>query len=228
MSVLSIRNVGYTYEKTTKPVFQGLNADFERGKVYCIIGKSGAGKSSLLSLLAGLDVCTEGSILYEGEELRKLDRDDYRAKKIGVVFQGYNLLLNKSALENIELSMAISGIRHTHPHDYALSLLASVGIDRETAERRVLGLSGGEQQRVGIARALSHEPNLLLADEPSGNLDQATERDVMRILVDLAHNQNKCVIIVTHSQKVTCCSDEVWGLNKGAGLVYMGTGGYSE
>lgn len=81
MSVLSIRNVGYTYEKTTKPVFQGLNADFERGKVYCIIGKSGAGKSSLLSLLAGLDVCTEGSILYEGEELRKLDRDDYRAKK---------------------------------------------------------------------------------------------------------------------------------------------------
>lgn len=96
MSVLSIRNVGYTYEKTTKPVFQGLNADFERGKVYCIIGKSGAGKSSLLSLLAGLDVCTEGSILYEGEELRKLDRDDYRAKKSVLYFKAIIYCLIKA------------------------------------------------------------------------------------------------------------------------------------
>lgn len=220
--------MGYTYEKTTKPVFRGLNADFGPGKVYCIVGKSGAGKTSLLSLLAGLDTCTEGTILYEGEDLCKLDRDDYRAKKIGVVFQSYNLLLNKSALENIELSMAISGVRHKNNRAYALALLESVGIDGETAGRRVLGLSGGEQQRVGIARALSHEPNLLLADEPSGNLDRETEKDVMNILVKLAHTQNKCVIIVTHSQKVTRCADEVWGLNKGAGLVYLGTGGEAK
>lgn len=225
MAVLSLKDVGYTYEKTTKPVFRGLSADFEPGKVYCVVGKSGAGKTSLLSLLAGLDTCTEGSILYEGEDLRKLDRDDYRAKKIGVVFQSYNLLLNKTALENIELSMAISGVRHKNNRAYALSLLESVGIDQETASRRVLGLSGGEQQRVGIARALSHQPNLVLADEPSGNLDRETERDVMKILVELAHAQNKCVIIVTHSQKLTRCADEIWGLNKGGGLVYMGTGG---
>ena len=225
MAVLSLQNVGYTYEKATKPVFQGLNADFEAGRVYCIVGKSGAGKTSLLSLLAGLDVCTEGAILYEGEDLRRLDRDDYRAKKIGVVFQSYNLLLNKSALENIELSMSISGVHQKDNRSYAMALLERVGIDGETASRRVLGLSGGEQQRVAIARALSHAPNLLLADEPSGNLDRETEKDVMKILVDLAHTQNKCVIIVTHSQKLTRCADEIWGLNKGGGLVYMGRGG---
>ena len=225
MSVLSLKNVGYTYEKTTKPVFQGLNADFEPGKVYCIVGKSGAGKTSLLSLLAGLDTCNEGTILYEGEDLRKLDRDQYRARKIGVVFQSYNLLLNKTALENIELSMAISGVRHNNNRAFALTLLENVGIDEETARRRVLGLSGGEQQRVGIARALSHEPNLLLADEPSGNLAREPERDVMNILADLAHVQNKCVIIVTHSHKITRCADEIWGLNKGGRLVYMGKGG---
>lgn len=225
MAVLSLKNVGYTYEKTTKPVFQGLNAEFEPGRLYCIVGRSGVGKTSLLSLLAGLDICTEGTILYEGQDLRELDRDRYRAKKIGVIFQSYNLLLNKTALENIELSMSISGVRHKDNRTFALSLLDSVGIDGETAGRRVLGLSGGEQQRVGIARALSHEPNLLLADEPSGNLDRETERDVMDILVDLAHVQNKCVIIVTHSHKITSCADEIWGLNKGGRLVYMGKGG---
>lgn len=157
--------------------------------------------------------------------MRELDRDRYRAEKIGVIFQSYNLLLNKTALENIELSMSISGVRHKDNRTYALALLESVGIDRETAGRRVLGLSGGEQQRVGIARALSHEPKLLLADEPSGNLDRETERDVIDILVDLAHVQNKCVIIVTHSHKITRFADEIWGLNKGGRLVYMGKGG---
>lgn len=225
MAVLSLKNVGYTYEKATKPVFHGLNADFESHRLYCIVGKSGAGKTSLLSLLAGLDACTEGTILYEGEDLRKMDRDDYRAKKIGVVFQGLNLLLNKSALENVELSMSISGVRHKDNRAYALALLKRMGIDEETADRRVLGLSGGEQQRVGIARALSHEPNLMLADEPSGNLDRETEKEVMEILVDLAHAQNKCVIVATHSQKIVRCADEVWGLNKGGCLVYLGTGG---
>ena len=140
MAVLSLKNVGYTYEKTTKPVFQGLNAEFEPGRLYCIMGRSGAGKTSLLSLLAGLDICTEGAILYEGEDLRELDRDRYRAEKIGVIFQSYNLLLNKTALENIELSMSISGVRHKDNRTYALALLESVGIDRETAGRRVLGL----------------------------------------------------------------------------------------
>ncbi len=221
MSLLSVKNVSYRYENTKRRALKNINIDFEAGKVYCIIGKSGSGKTTLLSLLSGLDVSSEGSILYENNDLGKADRDDYRAHKIGVIFQGYNLLLNKSAYENIELSMAISKSKHTHDRQYILQLLQNVGIDEKTAFRKVLKLSGGEQQRIGIARALSHDPNILLADEPSGNLDQETEAEIIKILVDLAHNQNKCVIIVTHSKKVTKYADEIWGMSSG-NLVYAG------
>ena len=221
MSILSVKNVGYTYENTKRPVLQDINIDFELGKVYCIIGKSGSGKTTLLSLLSGLDICTEGMIAYEAEDLSKSNRDRYRAQNIGVVFQGYNLLLNKTAYENIELSMSISKAKHRGNRGYILELLERVGIDKETAFRKVLKLSGGEQQRVGIARALSHDPKIILADEPSGNLDHETETEIMKILMALAHEQNKCVIIVSHSKKVTKCADEIWGMSKGK-LIYAG------
>lgn len=221
MAILSVRNISYTYENTKQPVLKDVNIDFELGKVYCIIGKSGSGKTTLLSLLSGLDKCSEGIILYDSEDLSKSNRDHYRAHKIGVIFQGYNLLLNKTAYENIELSMAISKAKNRGDRQYILQLLADVGIDKETAFRKVLKLSGGEQQRIGIARALSHDPKIILADEPSGNLDHETENEIMRILIDLAHKQNKCVIIVTHSKRMTKCADEIWGMNKGK-LTYAG------
>lgn len=219
MSILSVKNVGYTYENTNRPVLKDININFELGKVYCIIGKSGAGKTTLLSLLSGLDTCTEGEILYETTNLSKISRDYYRAHDIGVIFQSYNLLLNKTAYENIELSMSISKVKANKNKNYILQLLESVGINKETAFRKVLKLSGGEQQRVGIARALSHNPNIILADEPSGNLDSETEEEIIKILMDLAHNQNKCVIIVTHSKKVTKHADEIWGMSEGK-LIY--------
>lgn len=222
MSILSIKNVSYTYENTKHPVLKDININFELGKVYCIIGKSGSGKTTFLSLLSGLDVCTRGNILCDGKDLGKSNRDDYRAHEIGVVFQGYNLLLNKTAYENIELSMSISKAKHQNKRQYILKLLESVGINKTTAFRKVLKLSGGEQQRIGIARALSHDPNIILADEPSGNLDHETEDEIMKILVNLAHEQNKCVIIVTHSKKVTKCADEIWSMNKGK-LTYAGS-----
>lgn len=221
MPVLSVKNASYTYENTKRPALNDINIDFELGKVYCIIGKSGSGKTTLLSLLSGLDACTKGSILYEEADLGKSNRDRYRAHEIGVIFQSYNLLLNKTAYENIELSMSISKAAHRGDRSYILQLLKSVGIDEETAYRKVLKLSGGEQQRVGIARALSHDPKIILADEPSGNLDHETEAEILNILTGLAHEQNKCVILVTHSKRASKCADEIWGMSNGK-LTYAG------
>ncbi len=216
MSVLTLTNVTYQYEGTKKDILKKVSAEFDAGKVYAIVGKSGAGKSTLLSLVAGLDVCPDGEILYNGSNLRTIDRDKYRAKNIGVIFQSYNLLTNATAVENIDLSMNVSGSGEKNKKAFAYALLESVGIDRETANRKILKLSGGEQQRVGIARALAHNPDVIIADEPTGNLDAVTEDDVLRILTSLAHENEKCVIIVTHSKKVSSVADEVWGLAKGS------------
>jgi putative ABC transport system ATP-binding protein len=190
MSLMKIDNVSYKYDGGTKNVLNNMSVDFETGKIYAIVGKSGSGKTTLLSLISGLDTCTQGTILYNGESLNKIDRDDYRAKSVGVIFQSYNLLLNATAVENIVLSMNISGSAEKDKKAYAYKLLEDVGIDRETADRKILKLSGGEQQRVGIARALSHNPDIIIADEPTGNLDTETESSIMSIFSKLAHEEN--------------------------------------
>ncbi|MBC3515099.1 ABC transporter ATP-binding protein [Neobittarella massiliensis] len=220
MSILQMEQVSYQYAGSKKKVLKKINMAFEPGKLYVVVGRSGAGKSTLLALLSGLDLCTEGSMYYEGQDMKVLDRDAYRAKGIGVIFQGYNLLTNATALENIVLSMNISGSREKDKREYALRLLEKVGIDRDTAMRKVLKLSGGEQQRVGIARAIAHEPAIIIADEPTGNLDGDTEKNIMEILRSLAHDQGKCVIVVTHSKAVSKYADELWGLNAG-NLVFL-------
>ena len=214
-NVLTLSNVAYKYDKTKRNVLKGVSAAFEAGKIYTIVGKSGSGKSTLLSLIAGLDICTEGNILHGETDLKELDRDEYRAKEIGVVFQSLNLITNSSAVENIVLSMNISGSVESNKKAFAFSLLEKVGIDRETAGRKILKLSGGEQQRVGIARALAHNPDIIIADEPTGNLDKETEKDILNIFTGLAHNENRCVIIVTHSRKVTSIADVVYGIQDG-------------
>ena len=214
-NILTMQNVSYQYEGAKKTVLKDINAEFEAGKLYVLMGKSGAGKSTILSLLSGLDTATGGSIQYEGADLSRTDRDTYRAQDIGVVFQGYNLLLNATALENILLSMHISKSPEKDKKTFALRLLAEIGIDEDTAKRKVLKLSGGEQQRVGIARALAHDPKVIIADEPTGNLDGDTEKSIMDIFTKLAHEQNKCVIIVTHSRQVSKYADELYGLNGG-------------
>ncbi len=215
MAVLVLKDVSYRYEGTKKLVLNKISVSFERGKVYAIVGRSGAGKSTLLFLMAGLDVCAHGEILYSDASLKTLDRDAYRAKSVGVVFQSLNLLTNVTAVENIVLSMNISGSRERDKRAFAYALLQKVGIDRETADRRILKLSGGEQQRVAIARALSHRPDVIIADEPTGNLDWDNAAGVLKILTSLARNDGKCVIVVTHSRRVASAADEIWGIKDG-------------
>lgn len=215
-SALSLHKVSYRYTKNQRAVLKGISAEFEPGKLYSVIGKSGAGKSTLLSLLSGLDVATEGKVVYQGQDVSKLDRDNYRARSVGIVFQNYNLLTNMTALENVVLSMNISGVKSKNKKSDALELLQRLGVDKETASRKVLSMSGGEQQRVGIARALAHNPDVIIADEPTGNLDRETSANIMEILASLAHEDGKCVIVVTHSKAVSGYADEVLGLVRGA------------
>ena len=211
MSILSLKNICFSYGKT--PVLDNLSMDFEPGKIYCIVGKSGAGKTTLLSILSGLAVPCEGEILYKGEDVGKLDKYKFRSKYIGVIFQSFNLITKFTAIENVVLSMDIAGVKKINKKERAMELLKSVGLDEEEADRRVLHLSGGQQQRVAIARALSYDPDIILADEPTGNLDGDTQREIMEIFRSLA-DQGKCVILVSHSPEVANLCDERFELKR--------------
>lgn len=215
MNILTLKNVSYRYSQTEKEVLKNINADFELGKLYAIMGKSGAGKTTLLSLISGLDICSGGEILFKGEDIKYINRDRYRAQNVGVVFQNYNLLTNATSVENIILSMNISRDKTKEKLLAAYSLMERVGIDCETARRKVLKLSGGEQQRVSIARAISHNPDIIIADEPTGNLDAKMEDEIMKIFKNFVQYDNKCVIIVTHSKKVSSYADKVWNISNG-------------
>ena len=205
--ILKISNLSYRYSdaKDNEFVLKDINYSFEAGKVYAIKGKSGSGKTTLLSLISGLESNYKGSIKFLDKELKDIDLD---YKDIGIVFQSYNLLPHLTASENIILSMNISNLKIENKEEKALSLMEQV------KDRRVLKLSGGEQQRVAIARSLSYNPKMILADEPTGNLDKDTENEILKIFKDLAHKDNKCIIIVTHSENVCNQADIVYELTK--------------
>ncbi len=211
MGILTLKNVCFSYGKTA--VLKDITYDFEVGKMYCVTGKSGAGKTTLLSLLSGLARPTEGTIEYNGKNIKKIDKYNFRSKYIGVIFQAYNLITKFTALENVVLSMDIARVRKINKKAKAKELLLSVGLNEQEATRPVLQLSGGQQQRVAIARALSYNPDIILADEPTGNLDRDTENEIMAIFRELA-NQGKCVILVSHSPAVAALCDQKYELTK--------------
>lgn len=199
MSVLEIKNVNYGYSNSKEKILSSVNQKFELGKFYAIIGKSGAGKSTLLSLLAGLDKPKKGQILFENEDIEKTGYSNHRKNNISLVFQNYNLIDYLSPLENIRL------VNPNAPEDILLQL----GLDKSQIKRNVMKLSGGQQQRVAIARALVSEAPVILADEPTGNLDASTASEIIDVLKELAKERNKCVIVVTHSKEVAAAADIV-------------------
>ncbi|WP_373113646.1 ABC transporter ATP-binding subunit Vex2 [Streptococcus mitis] len=197
MTLLQLQDLTYRYKNTAEAVLYKINYDFEPGKFYSIIGESGAGKSTLLSLLAGLDSPVEGAILFEGKDIREQGYSYHRMHHISLVFQNYNLIDYLSPLENIRL------VNKKASKDTLLEL----GLDESQIKRNVLQLSGGQQQRVAIARSLVSEATVILADEPTGNLDPKTAGDIIDLLKSLAEKTGKCVIVVTHSKEVAQASD---------------------
>ena len=203
MSILEIKNVTYGYKDAETKVLSSVNYSFEIGKFYAIIGKSGTGKSTLLSLLAGLDNPEEGEILFKDENIEKTGYTNHRKNSISLVFQNYNLIDYLTPLENIKLvNNKASG-----------DILNELGLDNQQIRRNVMKLSGGQQQRVAIGRALVSEAPIILADEPTGNLDEHTAGEIIDILKKLAKERNKCVIVVTHSKEVARAADTVLELN---------------
>lgn len=204
MSILEVKGLQYSYENK-KRVLRGINAQMEQGKMYAILGPSGCGKTTLLSLLGGLDSPNSGQILYQGEDIAKTGLADHRRNHVAFIFQSYNLIDYLTPVENVALTAK-------HP---PLPILEQLGLTAEEAKRNVLKLSGGQQQRVAIARALASDAQVILADEPTGNLDEDTAAEITAILKDSAHKSGKCVVIVTHSNELAKEADEVFRLRKG-------------
>ncbi len=204
MSILEVKGLQYSYENK-KRVLRGINAQMKQGKMYAILGPSGCGKTTLLSLLGGLDSPSNGQILYQGEDIAKTGLADHRRSHVAFIFQSYNLIDYLTPVENVALTAK-------HP---PLPILEQLGLTAEEAKRNVLKLSGGQQQRVAIARALACDAQVILADEPTGNLDEDTAAEITAILKDSAHKSGKCVVIVTHSNELAKEADVVFRLRKG-------------
>ena len=204
MPTLELKNVSYAYEKG-KAVLQNVSAELETGKMYAILGPSGSGKTTLLSLLGGLDVPTQGSVLFDGEDITTKGLEHHRRNHISLIFQSYNLIDYMTPIENVRLTAKLD----------AAPILERLGLEQDEITRNVLKLSGGQQQRVAIARALASDAPVILADEPTGNLDADTAEEITAILKESAHAFGKCVVVVTHDREVARQADVVLEIKRG-------------
>jgi len=214
-TMLRLEGVCYRYKNSERDVLNSVTANFEAGQLNAIVGPSGSGKTTLLSIMAGLDRPMSGSVFIDDRDLAGLNLDVYRKKDIAMIFQAFQLFPLLTAIENVRYPMETNGIPKKQANQRAAELLESVGIDSTKHKRYPSNLSGGEQQRVAIARSLSSGAKVLLADEPTGNLDVANGDAVIEILKDLAHNQGHCVVIVTHNMEIAEMSDVVYRMSDG-------------
>jgi putative ABC transport system ATP-binding protein len=218
MTLLETKAVDYYYQDgdQRRYILKETSVSFEKGTFYAILGQSGSGKTTFLSLISALDSPKSGQVLYEGTDIEKIGHENYRRDDISIIFQSYNLIPYLSAVENVLVPMAITKNQlPDNQREVAYNLLDYIGITKEKADRLVNQLSGGEQQRVAIARALATNVDIILADEPTGKLDEEMEQEIIDIFKELAHVHNKCVIVVTHANEIAQQADEVLYLRKG-------------
>ena len=215
--ILEFKDVCYSYKDgdRTKEILKSSNVIFNKGTFYSILGPSGSGKTTAISLAAGLDVPKSGEICYEGENINSIGLTKYRRDKIAIIFQSYNLINYMNAVQNVTTAMDISKKKIANKKEKAIEILEKVGLSKEDIFRPVTKLSGGQQQRVAIARAIISDVDLIIGDEPTGNLDKETADDIIEIFKTLAHEENKCVIVVTHSNELARQSDEIIHLSNG-------------
>jgi len=216
MSELRLENVSYRYKGGDHNVVDNVTCTFAGGRLNAVVGPSGSGKTTLLSLMAGLDAPFQGSLSIDGEDLAGLDLDRYRRERVSMIFQAFHLFPLLTVLENVCFPMELNGASRKEVFEQARVHLTAVGIDAELHKRYPANLSGGEQQRVAIARTLATGAHVLLADEPTGNLDKANGDKLIEILGKLAHEKGYCVIIVTHDPSIAERSDKVWRMSDGA------------
>ncbi|MCI1284184.1 MAG: ABC transporter ATP-binding protein [Lacticaseibacillus songhuajiangensis] len=207
--MLKTKDLSYWYTDKNDALFKDVNLEFEAGKSYAIVGQSGSGKTTLVSLLAGLDKPRAGAIEFDGQDIAKIGLPNFRRRDVSIVFQAYNLFTYMKALENLMSALAITGGKHKNDREYARSMLRKLGLTEEQIGKNVQKLSGGQQQRVAIARTMVCDAPLVVADEPTGNLDEDNTKEVIGLFQNIAHEQNKCVIIVTHEPDVAAQCDVV-------------------
>ncbi|MBM7698530.1 ABC transporter ATP-binding protein [Kurthia huakuii] len=207
--MLEVKDVNYWYQTKNDALYEDINLTFDNGKLYGILGSSGSGKTTFLSLIAGLDVPKKGEILYDGKSMTKIGLTAYRNKYVSIVFQSYNLLPYMSAVDNILAALEITNSQRSDRKSYALDMLSRVGITEDIAKKNVQHLSGGQQQRVAIVRAMCCDAQLVVADEPTGNLDEQNSQEIIKLFSELAHEQQKCVIVITHEREIASACDVV-------------------
>lgn len=215
--MLEVRDVGYIYQGKYQSIeaLKRVNCHFAAGKFYAVTGPSGSGKSTLLSLLAGLDLPTSGEILVEGCTMAAMDRDKYRREVASVVYQSFNLFPLLTALENVMYPMELLHVSKATAAETAKRLIGEIGLGEKTYQQFPVMMSGGEQQRVSIARALAAGGKIILADEPTGNLDSANEENIVKIMKNLAHEKGYLVIVITHNPNVCEQADAVYRMRDG-------------
>ena len=218
-SLIKLENVWkiYQFGKVELPVLRGISLEIAPGAFVVILGPSGSGKSTLLNMVGCLDLPTKGAVYLDGRDISKMSEDELaqaRGQKIGFIFQQFNLLQNLTAIENVMMPMIFQGKAESERKERAKYLLSSVGLG-DRVGHRPSELSGGEQQRIAIARALSNNPEIIVADEPTGNLDSSTGKKIMEVLINLHTNERKTIVVVTHDPTIANYSSQIVNIKDG-------------